>query len=253
MSIDAIISNPFVKPDQRESVTGTERNGVDAGKVFGRIFAESLGSVKSEKIRMDKDKAANVAELVQLEMVRNSLTLGEDNVEPPQGRVARTLSLFMNSMGECGRCSTVPDEVKEEQSQISVQNDECRAAGIDTVINRASRRYGIDAGLIKAVIRAESNFNPRAVSSAGAEGLMQLMPGTARGLGVSNSFDPEQNVMAGTRFLKDMLDRYDGDLNSALAAYNWGPGNVDKGTGTLPRETREYLGRVNKYYAEYSS
>jgi hypothetical protein len=252
MSIDAITYNPFVKPDPHQSVTGAEGKG-GADKEFGRIFAASLGSVKSEKIRIDKDKAATVAELVRLEMVRNSMTLDEDNTEPPQGKLARTLSLFMNGMGECGTCSTAPDEVKEEQSRVDAQNDECGAGGIDTVINRASRRYGIDASLIKAVIRAESNFNPRAVSSAGAEGLMQLMPGTARGLGVSNSFDPEQNVMAGTRFLKDMLDRYDGDLNSALAAYNWGPGNVDKKTGALPRETREYMARVNKYYAEYSS
>ena len=253
MSIDAIVSISFVRPDQRENATGTERNGGAAGKEFGRILAASLGSVKSEKIRMDKAKAAHAAELVQLEMMRNSLTLGEADSEPPKATARRELSLFLDSMGECGRSGNVPDEDKKEQSHIDARNHECGTAGIDALIDRASRRYGIDAGLIKAVIRAESNFNPRAVSTAGAEGLMQLMPGTARGLGVSNSFDPEQNVMAGARFLKDMLDRYDGNVNSALAAYNWGPGNVDKGTGTLPRETMEYLAKVNKYYAQYSS
>ncbi|HKZ16198.1 MAG TPA: lytic transglycosylase domain-containing protein [Geobacteraceae bacterium] len=252
MSIDAITANTFVKPNLHEVGTGTEGNR-GADREFGRIFAASLSSVKSENIRIDKDKAATVAELIQLEMMRNSLTLGEDNAEPPQGKVARTLSLFMNSMSECGTCSAAAGKVEEEQGHVDVQTEERGTEGIDTVINRASRRYGIDAGLIKAVIRAESNFNPRAVSSAGAEGLMQLMPATARGLGVSNSFDPEQNVMAGTRFLKDMLVRYDGDLNSALAAYNWGPGNVDKRTGTLPRETREYLIKVKEYYAEYTS
>lgn len=252
MSIDAITANTFVKPNLHEIGTGTEGNR-GADREFGRIFAASLSSVKSENIRIDKDKAATVAELIQLEMMRNSLTLGDDNAEPPQGKVARTLSLFMNSMNECGTCSAAAGKVEEEQGHVDVQTEERGTGGIDTVINRASRRYGIDAGLIKAVIRAESNFNPRAVSSAGAEGLMQLMPATARGLGVSNSFDPEQNVMAGTRFLKDMLVRYDGDLNSALAAYNWGPGNVDKRTGTLPRETREYLIKVKEYYAEYTS
>lgn len=121
--------------------------------------------------------------------------------------------------------------------------------GTDAIIEKAARRYGIDGELIRAVIKAESNFNPKAVSSAGAQGLMQLMPATARGLGVSDSFDPEQNVMAGTRFLKDMLRRYHGNLDEALAAYNWGPGKVDKyGTDRLPRETRAYLAKVKGYY-----
>jgi hypothetical protein len=251
MSIEAIATTPFVKPDLQQNSAAIEDSRA-VGNEFGKILAASLGSIQSERIRMDKDKAATVAELVQLEMVRNSIILGEDDTEPRQGKLERMLSLFMNNVGESDKCRAVSDGVKGGQSCVVAQNEECGAGGVETLINKASKRYGIDAGLIKAVIRAESNFNPRAVSSAGAEGLMQLMPGTARGLGVSNSFDPEQNIMAGTRFLKDMLDRYDGDLNSALAAYNWGPGNVDKKTGALPRETREYLARVNKYYAEYA-
>jgi soluble lytic murein transglycosylase-like protein len=126
------------------------------------------------------------------------------------------------------------------------------AAWLDPIISRASRKYGVDVGLIKAVIKAESDFNPQAVSHAGARGLMQLMPATARSLGVSDSFDPEQNVMGGTRFLKDMLQRYNGNVDAALAAYNWGPGNVDKRPDSLPRETRDYLARVKQLYASYS-
>jgi soluble lytic murein transglycosylase-like protein len=80
---------------------------------------------------------------------------------------------------------------------------------------------------------------------------MQLMPATARGLGVTDAFDPEQNIMAGTRFLKQLLNRYDGDLDATLAAYNWGPGNVDRRADQLPRETRDYLVKVKQYYAAF--
>ena len=124
---------------------------------------------------------------------------------------------------------------------------------LEPIIAEASSRYGVETGLIKAVIKAESNFNPTAVSSAGAQGLMQLMPGTARSLGVNDSFDPEQNVMAGTRFLRDLLNRYNGNMDSALAAYNWGPGNVDRKPGNMPRETQDYLARVKQLYASYSA
>ncbi|MDD2856198.1 MAG: lytic transglycosylase domain-containing protein, partial [Desulfuromonadaceae bacterium] len=120
------------------------------------------------------------------------------------------------------------------------------------IISKASRQYGVEPALIRAVIKAESNFNPHAVSHAGAAGLMQLMPATARSLGVTDSFDPEQNVMAGTRFLKDMLTRYGGNLDSALAAYNWGPGNVDRRPDELPRETRNYQARVRQLYDSYN-
>lgn len=137
--------------------------------------------------------------------------------------------------------------------QLSLLRDTTSSTGLDPIIQKASRQYGVDAALIRAVIKAESNFNPRAVSHAGAQGLMQLMPATARGLGVSNSFDPEQNVMGGTKFLKGLLDRYNGDLDAALAAYNWGPGNVDRRPDRLPRETRDYLSRVKQLYAHYSA
>jgi len=118
------------------------------------------------------------------------------------------------------------------------------ANSFDDIIQRASRSYGVDERLIRAVIRAESGFRVDAVSPAGARGLMQLMPATARQLGVSDPFDPEQNVMAGTRFLRDLLKRYGGDVDRALAAYNWGPGNVDRHGMRLPSETRAYIARV---------
>ncbi len=118
---------------------------------------------------------------------------------------------------------------------------------MDRIINRSSEKHGVDADLIRAVIRTESDFDPRATSPKGAMGLMQLMPETARDLGVKDPYDPAQNVMAGTRYLKMLLDRYDGNANTALAAYNWGMGNVERNPAGLPEETKAYITRVTQY------
>ncbi|MBW2142162.1 MAG: lytic transglycosylase domain-containing protein [Deltaproteobacteria bacterium] len=123
----------------------------------------------------------------------------------------------------------------------------------DELIEKAAGKTGLDANLVKAVIKAESNFDPRVESDKGARGLMQIMPGTAGDLGIANAFDPAQNIEGGCRYLKQMLDRYSGNLNQALAAYNWGPGNLDRSKGGLPAETRTYIERVNRYYNQFSA
>jgi hypothetical protein len=142
--------------------------------------------------------------------------------------------------------SPIPESPSQEIfSHLPAQSD------YESIIEEASLRYRVPSALIKAVIKAESNGNASAVSPAGAQGLMQLMPATASELGVRNAFDPEQNIMAGTSYLRRLLDRYRGDVRLSLAAYNWGMGNLERRPNTMPKETRNYIVKVEGHYRDY--
>jgi len=123
-----------------------------------------------------------------------------------------------------------------------------RSAPYESAINEHARRLGVAADLVRAVIQVESAFNPKAVSDKGAMGLMQLMPATARELGVTDPFNPEQNIRGGVTYLKQLLTRYDQKVELALAAYNAGIGNVEKHGNTVPpfKETQNYVNKITK-------
>jgi len=122
-------------------------------------------------------------------------------------------------------------------------------AQFDGLIREASQKWNVDESLIRAVIKQESAFDPQATSWCGAQGLMQLMPETAAGLGVKASYDPQQNIMGGTRYLRSLLDRFDGNISKALAGYNAGPGAVEKHGGIPPyQETQHYVSNVLEFY-----
>lgn len=125
-------------------------------------------------------------------------------------------------------------------------------AKYEEIIKRASRRFGVDPHLIKAIIKAESSFEPDAISKSGAQGLMQLMPATARDMKVSDPFDPEQNILGGTKYLSLLLKRFKRNRRLAVAAYNVGATTVDKCNGIPPiPQTKRFVERVMAYYREY--
>lgn len=132
------------------------------------------------------------------------------------------------------------------------QRTAVRTASLEALIDEAADYYSLPAALVKAVVAAESNFNAMAVSPAGAAGLMQLRPQTASAMSVSNSFDPRENIFGGTRYLRFMLNRFQGDIALAAAAYNAGPSAVEKAHGIPPfKETRDYVSRVLRLYQIY--
>ncbi|MNZ64306.1 Membrane-bound lytic murein transglycosylase C precursor [compost metagenome] len=157
---------------------------------------------------------------------------------------------------------SIQNDISLQMGGISSASVTSIGKDIESLIIEASQKYGVPASLIKAVIETESSFNPQAVSKVGAKGLMQLMDGTARGLGVTNSFDPAQNIDGGTRYLANNIKRFGGDVNTALAAYNAGPGRLQKLGITndqqlmeklhlLPLETQNYIAKIANAQAKY--
>ena len=160
----------------------------------------------------------------------------------------------VSSVEEQKNFNGVLQNVMNTQNTPAVSEEERTSfvEDIDYIIKEKADKYNLDESLIKAVIKAESGFNPNAVSKAGASGLMQLMPGTARGLGVEDIFDVEQNIEGGAKYLRGMLDRFDGDKSLALAAYNAGPNAVKRYGGIPPyQETQNYVKRMLSYERNY--
>lgn len=151
--------------------------------------------------------------------------------------------------------------IVEEYEEVAVPKEyEAKApqtytdSSIEEIVHFYSKFYDVDPFLVFAIIKAESNFDPYAVSPAGARGLMQLMPATAREMGVTDIFDPAQNVAGGTQYVAQMIGLFDGDLELALAAYNAGPGTVKKYGGIPPyEETQAYVPRVLRYRSQYAA
>lgn len=178
--------------------------------------------------------------------------LGHNNTQPkltsgaPKSNEAVTFEHLVNTLADDQR-----QVAGAQPSQGAWKGD---SKDFDGMIREASSKHGVDEALVRAVIRQESGFNPKATSWVGAQGLMQLMPETAKDLGVVDAYDPYQNIMGGTLYLRQLMDRFDGNLTKVLAGYNAGPGAVEKHNGIPPyEETQNYVAKVLDNYQAYKS
>lgn len=171
----------------------------------------------------------------------------------PERPAAKESSAGTAPITPAAQATQTPQVSKNDQVQLTsaltTNPAKPAPAELDTLVQQTAEKHHVDPNLVRAVISTESNWNTAALSRKGAQGLMQLVPETAHTLGVGNAFDPAQNIDGGTRYLGMLLERYNGDLNKALAAYNAGPAVVDR-FGGVPnyRETRDYVQKVTSTY-----
>jgi hypothetical protein len=244
-----LASLPIDDPERISTSRNAERTPLEGHNSFQDLLIHVLEqTTQAPSSPVPAQELKRLTETINMEMtVKLFDAVGGDNEAPGTAPTAgRSIDLIPLARPE-GRSAPCEDRAHEEQPPTQ------QPSTIDRIVTHASESYGVDPALIKAVIRAESDFDPHATSDKGAFGLMQLMPETAEELGVADPYDPAENIMAGTRYLKTLLDRYQGNIPLALAGYNWGMGNVERHPERMPAETRTYIARVNDYYREETS
>lgn len=219
-------------------------------RLSGKIPGLSLNTTETSEIPFEK-YLADASMLGLDNSLTGSLTDGDGLFLSDTSSLSRYLENQINK--DDTSSNVLRAQLALANSNAYIPNDKTELMNIiNSVIDSASQKYGVDKDLIRAVIKQESSFSPTAISKAGAQGLMQLMPGTADTLEVSDPFDIVQNINGGTQYLRDQLTRYQGDVSLALAAYNAGPNSVDTYGGIPPyAETQDYVQKVTEYYNQY--
>lgn len=220
--------------------------------VFTQLLEEMLTNSSSASANNTENLLGSFAKLQDIDSLNDSTTI---NNEYLSNFLFKSNSSYIPNSYYDQLLQTNSDSVfnnyinKDYLNNNGYENVLAGASIYSEIIAKASEKYGVPEKLIAAVIKQESNFNENAVSSAGATGLMQLMPSTAKYLGVQDAKNPVQNIMGGTKYLSQMLEKFDNNIELALAAYNAGPGNVSKYNGVPPfRETINYVQKVINYY-----
>jgi len=252
MSLGQITDIPFIGSSAGKEQA--EQNRRHAGLPNpSPSFAAFLARAGSRKLRPDEggNRRLSLSKEALIEFLRDqqtemNLRLLDSLVGREETRELVTGALETFAAGSMGRAAV--NEASKYRQEAPKYDAPPAPRELTPIIHQASEKYGVDRGLIRAVIKAESNFRPQSTSPKGAMGLMQLMPETAREVGVKDPYDPFENIMGGTRYLKGLLNRYQGNIPLALAAYNWGAGNVEKYPDRLPQETRDYIMRVTQEY-----
>lgn len=247
MSIHRIDSTPI-----KNIFSGAQVKDRSEGKTNGSLFKQILSKTNARTPDGSFDQLPPLSKTELMEILntvhaqmnsRLMRALSSDSGEEIDFRYTGLFDRFTLP----GMESSKTYQAKQNNDVFKVRED------LEPIITEAAEAFDVDPALIKSVILVESNFNPNSTSSKGAMGLMQLMPGTARDLGVQNAYDPTENVRAGTAYLKTLLNRYDGDVNLALAAYNWGMGNLEKRPERMPTETKNYVVNVIRHYERAKS
>jgi Rod binding domain-containing protein len=240
---ESIFFNMMIK----EMKSGLKDENEDEDSFGGETmlsYADTLLSDQVSKTGSGIGVADKIYEFLTGEKIQVNTTVTQDTKVNTDNNGLKDISRSIKS-------SFTP-VISENISGNFLDRVKIRLNNYDELIQNASDTHKVPENLIKAVITAESAGKQDAKSSAGAKGLMQLMDGTASDLGVNNSFDPAQNIMGGSKYLGMMLNKFNGDVKLALAAYNAGPGNVDKYNGVPPfKETQAYINRVLKYNSIY--